>query len=490
MLCDDTLDEVTRKELCTDTFCSICGAVLQFESQRVAHYEGKKHAQKVRFYLQIHGEQKEGLEPSKPNKQENLQVKMPYPEPLVMALLQDWKTCLSESWIPTPPELSLEKTSQDGKTEDPYSVYGYATALDKDDPEKYCKLCSISFNNPLMSNQHYVGKKHKRNEVRKKLLAEMGTRAIPVEAKANAVGVGNYICPICSISLSSIEMYQSHMQGNKHQIKENMIVKQMKTSKKTFNSFQDELEDYIEVQKARGLEPKTNFRKPEEKFENKECEAINGHKETFISEQDRFSRDIYEPDKHSIFFSETCAYSFESPLLHESPADKDSLKLESASIFQRSTEYCSEKQVSHLAINKDCNYNPSPAESSDGDIPESSDNSTSSYERSQKLPFTSKMEKECMREGGRSPLHQLLKLKRKQHSEEETDSGKDVEKKKKKKDEMDSAGEGKSKHSKEKGNKESSSEKESKKHKKEKKGMEANGPSDEEMLWNESVLGF
>ncbi|XP_042333135.1 zinc finger matrin-type protein 1-like [Sceloporus undulatus] len=437
-----------------NSYCRLCNMIFTSPVVAQSHYLGKIHTKKMKLLSD------QSQQPSQ----------SPQLEP-----------GSSGSWIPTPPELSLEKTSQDSKTEDPHSLY--ATTLDKDDPEKYCKLCSISFNNPVMANQHYVGKKHKRNEVRKKLLAEMGTSAIPVEAKANAVGVGNYVCPICSISLSSIEMYQSHMQGNKHQIKENMIAKQMKKSKITYASFQDELEDYIAMQKARGLEPKTKFRKPEEKFKNKECKAINGHKDIFVSKQDQFSCDIYELGQHSIFFSETSAYSFEKPLLHRSPADKDSLKLENGPMSQCSTEYCSEKQVSCLAINKDCNYNPLPVESSKAD-------NTGSYERSQKLSNTSRMEKECISEGEESPLQQPVKLKRKQHSEEETDSGKDVEKKKKKKDEMDSTGEGKSKHNKDKSNKESSSEKESKKHKKEKKRSEANGPSDEEMLWNESILGF
>uniref|UniRef100_A0A670JF87 C2H2-type domain-containing protein n=1 Tax=Podarcis muralis TaxID=64176 RepID=A0A670JF87_PODMU len=87
--------------------------------------------------------------------------------------------------------------------------------LDLDDPDKFCKLCSAPFNNPLMAHQHYVGKKHKRNEARKKLMTEMGSEAVPAERRPLRV----YICPICNISLTSIEMYQSHIQGNKHQIK-------------------------------------------------------------------------------------------------------------------------------------------------------------------------------------------------------------------------------------------------------------------------------
>lgn len=38
LILDGTLDEATRKDLFTDTFCKVCGAVLQFESQRISHY--------------------------------------------------------------------------------------------------------------------------------------------------------------------------------------------------------------------------------------------------------------------------------------------------------------------------------------------------------------------------------------------------------------------------------------------------------------------
>lgn len=36
---DEVLDEATRKDLFTDTLSKVCGAVLQFESQRMSHYK-------------------------------------------------------------------------------------------------------------------------------------------------------------------------------------------------------------------------------------------------------------------------------------------------------------------------------------------------------------------------------------------------------------------------------------------------------------------
>ncbi|KAB0393965.1 hypothetical protein E2I00_004409 [Balaenoptera physalus] len=63
---------------------------------------------------------------------------------------------------------------------------------------------------------------------------------------------------------------QSHGLGKVHakKLKQLMesLVNLMKDSKKTSDSFQDELEDYIKVQKTRGLEPKTCFRKMREDY--------------------------------------------------------------------------------------------------------------------------------------------------------------------------------------------------------------------------------
>ncbi|XP_057566181.1 zinc finger matrin-type protein 1-like [Hippopotamus amphibius kiboko] len=73
-----------------------------------------------------------------------------------------------------------------------------------------------------------------------------------------------YVCHICNITFTSLEMFWLHMQGSEHQIKESTVIKLLKNSKKPSDSYQDECTDYIKVQKARGPEPKTSFRKMEE----------------------------------------------------------------------------------------------------------------------------------------------------------------------------------------------------------------------------------
>uniref|UniRef100_A0AAY4EDZ9 C2H2-type domain-containing protein n=1 Tax=Denticeps clupeoides TaxID=299321 RepID=A0AAY4EDZ9_9TELE len=49
--------------LFTERYCNICNAQLISESQRVAHYESKKHANKVRLFYMLHPE--DGGPPSK-----------------------------------------------------------------------------------------------------------------------------------------------------------------------------------------------------------------------------------------------------------------------------------------------------------------------------------------------------------------------------------------------------------------------------------------
>lgn len=59
------------------------------------------------------------------------------------------------------------------------------TRLKFNDPNKFCRLCCASFNNPVIAQQHYNGKKHRRSEARKKLLEELGDKAVPAESNTS-----------------------------------------------------------------------------------------------------------------------------------------------------------------------------------------------------------------------------------------------------------------------------------------------------------------
>ncbi|XP_025862410.2 zinc finger matrin-type protein 1 isoform X4 [Vulpes vulpes] len=259
---DTTWNEQEKTELYTDNFCNICGVVLQFESQRISHYEvhrsevvdrnkfcdlcnmifsspvvaqshyvGKVHAKKLKQLMEEHDQvSPSGFQP---------EMESTFLKPLA---------------IKPPPGGIKDKTMPSSSS----------SALDLNNPNKYCKLCPASFNSPLMAQQHYVGKKHKRNEARKKFVDKIREKPLPANSDANAFSMRTYICHICNITFTSLEMFRSHMQGSEHQIKESIVINLVKNSKKTQDSYQDEYADYIKVQKARGPESKTCFRKMEE----------------------------------------------------------------------------------------------------------------------------------------------------------------------------------------------------------------------------------
>ncbi|XP_077745752.1 zinc finger matrin-type protein 1 isoform X5 [Canis aureus] len=228
-----TWNEQEKTELYTDNFCNICGVVLQFESQRISHYESEKHAQNVRFYFQMHGEQNEV-----PGKKMKMDVRN-------------------------------------------FQVHRSEVV----DRNKFCDLCNMIFSSPVVAQSHYVGKVHAKKL--KQLMEEHDQVSpsgfqpemadVPLTTSAEstflkplaikpppAFSMRTYICHICNITFTSLEMFRSHMQGSEHQIKESIVINLVKNSKKTQDSYQDEYADYIKVQKARGPESKTCFRKMEE----------------------------------------------------------------------------------------------------------------------------------------------------------------------------------------------------------------------------------
>nr|XP_034366403.1 zinc finger protein 346 isoform X2 [Arvicanthis niloticus] len=82
------------------------------------------------------------------------------------------------------------------------------------DPDKFCSLCHSTFNDPAMAQQHYMGKRHRKQETKLKLMAHYGRLADPAVSELPA-GKG-YPCKTCKIVLNSIEQYQAHVSGFKH----------------------------------------------------------------------------------------------------------------------------------------------------------------------------------------------------------------------------------------------------------------------------------
>ncbi|CAK6958311.1 zinc finger matrin-type protein 1-like isoform X1 [Scomber scombrus] len=271
----DQSEEELLKGLLTDDYCHVCEAVLLFESQRLSHYEGKKHAQKLKVYLQSKRTEKTNKEPTGPqwimmaDKDRFCEMcNMVFSSPVVAKSHYEGKVHNKNlhkqgphpsgkyTEVCTSPSLTQDsgnadqQSASEGDMEHPLDPTPAAasTEVDLKDSNKYCALCVASFNNPQMALQHYNGRKHQRNKARQELLKELGN---------NVQQADSLMCQMCSVQFNSVEMYQAHMQGNKHQIREKKVIDLCKSQQKANSTFADELADYIQVQKARGIVHKT-----------------------------------------------------------------------------------------------------------------------------------------------------------------------------------------------------------------------------------------
>ncbi|XP_074003716.1 lysine-rich coiled-coil protein 1 [Numenius arquata] len=513
---DDILDEATRKDLFTDTFCKVCKAVLQFKTQRVSHYKGKKHAQKVHHYIQMHGEKDERQEHGKQKKMDCVNFQMDgsgvvdknnycnlcnvsFTSPVV-----GLSHCLGKIHAKKLKQLSRDQAHVPAQSMQPVSALQKPVAekpllpskaeessstsnirLKLNDADKYCKLCCAPFNNPLVAQEHYNGKKHRRNEARRKILEELGDKVIPGEYSTNALGVGYYVCSICNVIVTSIETYQDHVQGNKHRIKETVLANLMKKSKKTYGSFQDELTDHVKVRKAKGLEPRRYLGKAEEEeFQDKNIEGESVLSEVISS---NFKR---EQGQHSSLFSETPSPTNTGENKMPSWPSASEQALEKTPNYGYNKGYCKEEQASEVEIDtiREKSFRLSAAESKDCYIPVLADTSTSSYRKEQKFQIKHfEVEKYIIEELKNEK--EATKQKRKKNSEGAV-FGKENVKQKRIKFEIDLENEKKSRPYKGKRLKENSTEKESKKHKKDKEKPQIYIKKEEELLWDESVLGY
>ncbi|XP_029948297.1 zinc finger matrin-type protein 1 [Salarias fasciatus] len=272
----DMNEEALLKGLFTDTYCHLCEAELCFESQRVSHYEGKKHAQRLKVYLQakraeMNRDSKDPQWSMSTGKDRFCELcNMVFSSSVVAKSHYEGKVHsknLRKQGLHLPEKRSeahtLPNVTQDPDSDLkilPEAAAGHPTdpaaptipplsEVDLKDRNKYCALCAAVFNNPQMALQHYNGRRHQRKQARQELLKELGDDA----HQANSLK-----CRMCSLQFNSVEMYQAHMAGNKHQIREKKVVDLCNSQQKVYSTFADELADYIEVQKARGVTLKTS----------------------------------------------------------------------------------------------------------------------------------------------------------------------------------------------------------------------------------------
>ncbi|PNI18125.1 ZNF346 isoform 9 [Pan troglodytes] len=105
----EEVEHMIQKNQClfTNTQCKVCCALLISESQKLAHYQSKKHANKVKRYLAIHG-------------METLKGEMK--------------------------KLDSDQKSSRSK-----------------DKNQCCPICNMTFSSPVVAQSHYLGKTHAKN---------------------------------------------------------------------------------------------------------------------------------------------------------------------------------------------------------------------------------------------------------------------------------------------------------------------------------------
>ncbi|XP_073408949.1 zinc finger matrin-type protein 4 isoform X1 [Dendrobates tinctorius] len=256
--------EVEDRALFTETYCKICNAQLISESQRVAHYESKKHANKVRLYYMLHpedgGPPSKKLRPDDPESDETEVDKnkcctlcnMFFTSAIVAESHYQGKThakrvklVLGESAdIPAraePVQENPEPTEVNIQEDDTlWSIHIGSES------RKFCDLCRAWFNNPMMAQQHYEGKKHKKNAARAKLLQRLGET---LDSEALEALRSSYSCNTCNMVLNSVEQYHAHLKGARHQNNANNV------SDGTNLNGQNDLQNSAERQK----QPRINF---------------------------------------------------------------------------------------------------------------------------------------------------------------------------------------------------------------------------------------
>nr|XP_025035608.1 zinc finger matrin-type protein 4 [Pelodiscus sinensis] len=218
------------QELFTESYCKVCSAQLISESQRVAHYESRKHASKVRLYYMLHPI--DGGCPAKKLRSENgsdadsvdknkccTLCNMSFTSAVVAEShyqgkihAKRLKLLLGEQPAIKATESTLSSLKQPHADSSPV----VSSPHQRRDSDRYCQLCAAWFNNPMMAQQHYDGKKHKKNAARADLLEQLGKTLDLGELRGLK---RSYTCNICNVTLNSIEQYHAHLKGSKHQTK-------------------------------------------------------------------------------------------------------------------------------------------------------------------------------------------------------------------------------------------------------------------------------
>ncbi|XP_070773888.1 zinc finger protein 346 [Enoplosus armatus] len=220
-------------DLFSDSQCKVCSAVLISESQKLTHYQSKKHANKVRRYLSIQNEKEPALKKLKSSSDSDCNngdtdrskvchvCNMTFSSPVVAESHYQGKVHAKNLRLKTvgpqtpavssqtPPTAPPKKKPADESSSVP-TTGSSNNNNNNNNPDRFCSICQASFNNPLMAQQHYVGKKHRKQMTKQKLMETYGPSTAPAST------LKGYPCTVCNIELNSVEQYQSHISGAKH----------------------------------------------------------------------------------------------------------------------------------------------------------------------------------------------------------------------------------------------------------------------------------
>ncbi|XP_015453533.1 zinc finger protein 346 isoform X6 [Pteropus alecto] len=192
----EEVEHMIQKNQClfTNTQCKVCCALLISESQKLAHYQKSSRSKDKNQCCPI--------------------CNMTFSSPVVAQSHYLGKTHAKNLKLK---QQSTKVEALSKRLTNPFLVAS-TLALHQNremiDPDKFCSLCHATFNDPVMAQQHYVGKKHRKQETKLKLMAHYGRLADPAVTDSSA-GKG-YPCKTCKIVLNSIEQYQAHVSGFKH----------------------------------------------------------------------------------------------------------------------------------------------------------------------------------------------------------------------------------------------------------------------------------
>ncbi|XP_054982264.1 zinc finger protein 346 isoform X3 [Sorex araneus] len=181
------VESMIQKNQClfTNTQCKVCCALLISESQKLAHYQSKKHANKVKRYLIIHGMETLKGDAKKLDSDQGAGGRdqsqccplcsATFSSPAVARSHYLGKTHAKNLKLKQPPAKGEALSRRLAAP-----PLGASPSQEAPAPDQFCSVCHAAFNDPAMAQQHYQGKKHRKQETKLRLMAHYGRLAGPV----------------------------------------------------------------------------------------------------------------------------------------------------------------------------------------------------------------------------------------------------------------------------------------------------------------------